>query len=204
MNTTVTTTGLSVTATATKSLLISTVDAETGFGPSAILAADNGMAEKIYPVTGAATVGTFKKLTAEDMKHVNPDGSIASGYTAVYESTTTDYFHDKVWLSVDTAGVATDVSYTIKVTTEATVPDEIYKAMRVGFIVDDASTMTTVEITALDTDITATLFNDADGTGVTNIDIYVWIEGTDSDCYNANAMNLNDFDIALNFSIPTT
>lgn len=198
MNNQVTATGMQVTATALTSLLISTTNANEGFAASATFEADNDMTLTIVPVTQtAAEANTFNKLTTDGMKMVNPDGTLSG--TATYESTGTDFFHDKFWLSVDDDTVGTVVNYSFQVASTAETPDEIYKAMRVGFW--DGETMKVVEVSELETEYTGELYITTATNQVSAWEIYVWYEGTDSDCKNANAVNGDAFSIELTFTL---
>lgn len=205
-NTKVDATGATVTATTVKALLIDTTNFN-GYSTVA-MAADNSPEAAMWPVTDAKdNVGhalTFSKLTADQMKSVASNGTTAQ---VASTSTTVDYFHDTVYLKLD--GEGTEASETIKVTPTMTytgsgTAKDIYKAVHVA--VYDVAADTFIEFdmgeqtlgtAAASQDLTTLNYN-ADAK---QYEVYMWIDGPDTECYNANTGSLQSFSCNLAFEI---
>lgn len=200
-NTTVTATGLQMSAKASSSLLISNTSSSTGFSNTVALANDVTDPNTNFAPTQDTQSGntlTFKRLTTADMQHVNPDGSIATGYTPVMEATTKDNYHDTVWLRYEGSSTATVTFKASIANAEAT--DAIYKAMHVAVLT--GNTKYEIEFAALDTQVTCGSSISIAAGSTAECNVYAWVDGEDSDCKNANAKAGNTFTIDLEFSIP--
>ena len=203
MNTTVTATGMSVTAEAPTSLLISTKSATDGFGSTATLENSNDSASaKFSPVSYSGVCNKWFGLTSEAMTLVNEkgklqgvtavdDGSAETAFTslkfntdkAVYKESH-DFYHDTVWLKVD-GKENKDVKATLAYETDTTA-NTIKNAMHVVFVVG-GNVVSTIDMGGEDAALTtvnlATLTANAAGT---QIEIYYFLSGNDDDCKNAN------------------
>ena len=224
MNSTVQATGMTVTAVAPASLWISQ-DGSTWV--SAITFAnevvDNtettdvneGAPAQFKPVTPKTQTTfdawTFKQLTDAASTRVEADGTIdnlaESDYVDSYS-----FFKDQFKLQLQsTAGDTAPLSAQVKVSTTASTPDEIWRALRVA-IVTEGQTLTF----AFDDDATTDAkpdkydeYTDAQtftakivaGGADTNVVVYAWFEGNDLDCKNANALNTTNFTIEVKFDI---
>lgn len=223
MNTEVTATGMSVTAQAPTSLLISNTNASTGFGSSVTLANDVATPDAAFvPVAYAGACTGFYKLTSEAMKKVNEngrvadfsevaDGSAASAFTsaeiatdtAAYADGSKSVYHDQVWLKVEgekNQVVTATAQYTNS-------PSETIKAaMHVVFVINGA-VVATCDMggdsgSGVTTSTLATLTANA---AATQVDIYYFLSGNDTDCKNSNitADALLNIDITFNAADPT-
>ena len=204
MNTEVTATGMSVTAQAPTSLLISNTSATEDFGSTVALANDvTTPDEKFVPVAYAGVCASFYKLTADAMKKVNENGRIvgftekADGDTAsnfsgaeistgvpAYTDGGKSVYHDQVWLKVEGQKNQT-VTATVKYTGSPSA--EIKAAMHVVFVIDGAVAATCDmggdSGSGVTTATLATLTANAAGKSV---DIYYFLSGNDTDCKNSN------------------
>ena len=216
MNTTVTATGMSVTAEAPTSLLISTTSATTGFGSTVTLEnANTDAPEKFSPVSYAGVCAKWYGLTSDAMALVDENG-VMQGVTAVTDgaaeseftdSKTTDnklvysvsnaFYHDIVWLKVDgkdKKAVKATLAYE-----DGTTANTIKNAMHVVFVVGGkvVSTIDMGNNDALTTGKLADLEANAAGT---QIDIYYFLSGTDTDCKNANISADSTMSIKITFN----
>ena len=202
MNTTVTATGMSVTAEAPTSLLISKTSATAGFGSTVALTNANNEAPTTFsPVSYAGVCTKWYGLTADAKALVNENG-VMQGVTAVTDGANEEsfsdlkinsdkpvyeiskaFYHATVWLKVD-GKENKDVKATLAYET-GTTSDSIKNAMHVVFVVGGkvVSTIDMGDNSALITANLATLTANADGT---QIDIYYFLSGNDIDCKNAN------------------
>lgn len=217
MNTTVTATGMSVTAKAPTSLLISKTNATEGFGSTVALTnLTPEPADYFVPVAYAGEAGTWYKLNALGMAGIDQlgrpttftmveDGANSSefdnahvGGQSVYEPATNHVFHSTVWLKVDgelSKTVKASVEYIGDITTE-----KIKDAMHVVFVVG-GEVKDTVNMGGADkkliTDTLATLVANADGT---QVDIYYFLSGNDPDCMNQNMQQDATMSITITFT----
>lgn len=205
-NTKVDATGATVTATTVKALLIDTASF-TGYSTVA-MEADNSPASAMWPVTDTKDavnhVLTFNKLTADQMKNVASNGTTSETAST---ATTVDYFHDTVYLKLD--GEGTDTSEIIKVTPTMTYTGsgsakDIYKSVHVAvydvtadnFIEFDMGAQT-LGTAAASQDLTTLEYNAV----AKQYEVYMWIDGPDTDCFNANTGSLQSFSCNLAFEI---
>lgn len=212
MNTTVTATGMQVKATVPESLLISITSATEGFSDTVTLASDVATPNSTFTPTKDAisdTTVSFQKLTAEDLKHVNPNGTIATGYTPVFEATAKDHYHDTIWLSLtgadSSASPATNrqivVSAAITDKEETASSDTIYKALHVGLVTGSGTMVEITGFTALGTATTSqNLVVLTYNAAATQIEVYCWLDGEDSNCYNGASLNADQYEINLTFA----
>lgn len=218
MNQTVTATGMSVTAKAPTSLLISNTSAAAGFGSTVGLTNDTASAATEFaPVAYSGEAESWYKLTTVGMAHINENGR-ASGFTevadgaaelsftdtkigedAVYESADTMVYHDQVWLKVEGEK---DQTVTVAADYTSTVADEIKSAMHivfvVGGVVKDTLDMGGVGVkTTSGTLMTLEANNEGGGTLV---DIYYFLSGNDAECKNINISQNDTMSIDLTFN----
>ena len=205
MNTEVTATGMSVTAQAPTSLLISNTSATTGFGSSVTLENSNTSAPSTFVPVAYDTVGAkFYALSDKAMSKVNQagrvisnnftevsDGSAASAFTSAAIDAAGDayveslcFYHDQIWLKVEGQKNQT-VTATAKYTNSPT--SAIKGAMHVVFVIG-GSVVATCDMggdtgTGVTTSTLATLTANDDATLV---DIYYFLSGNDTDCKNSN------------------
>ena len=218
MNTEVTATGMSVTAQAPTSLLISNTSATAGFGSSVALANDVTTPDSAFvPVAYAGACTGFYKLTSAAMAKVNEngrvvaadfsevaDGSAALSFTnaeissgvAAYADGGKSVYHDTVWLKVEgekNQVVTATVAYT-------GTPSEVIKgAMHVVFVIGGAvAAECDMGGNPVTTSTLATLTaNDEDGG--TQVDIYYFLSGNDTDCKNVNITQNTTLSIDITF-----
>ena len=217
MNTTVTATGMSISASAPTSLLISTISATSTFRSSAVLANDVTTPDaKFAPVAYAGACESFYKISDDAMAHINEAGRTDGGFTEiadgqpatsftnakvdstkdVYVDGSKSVFHDTVWLKVegkDNKDVICTVAYANAPATN--IKDAMHVVFVVGGVVKSTIDMGgTKETTSL-----ATLTANADGTP---IDIYYFLSGNDTDCKNSSISQDDTLSITLTFSHP--
>lgn len=155
MNTTVTATGMQVTAKVPDSLQISVTDANTNFGSTVALVNDGSISTlgdgAIVPTrytvtTDSPALPTFYKLTDDAAASVNENGeltgvhaSAALGEGATYTATTADFFVDKMWLKLE--GVANQKkAVNVKVEWAGDpVADSIKTALHILFVDEDGN-----------------------------------------------------------------
>lgn len=204
-NSTATATGLHISAKASSSLLVSNTS-NSGFSASTTLAPDNrGDAEDfvVEPATHDASYA-FKKLSADAKEHVGTNGQFLSDYTpdeTTYVSTTYDYMHDEIFMLY--AGGESGGIVTAKATLSNASPigDTIWKAVHVDMVDKDGAQAAHFEFSALGTAVTAANQLSVSSTGETKYDIYMWVEGTDPDCYNGAALNGEGYSLSFEFTI---
>lgn len=149
MNTTVTATGMQVTAKVPDSLQISVTDATLDFGSTVALVNDtsiSALSGAIVPTRHTATTDsivlpTFYKLTDDAAASVNELGKLTGehasaslGDEATYTATTADFFVDQMWLKLE--GVANQ-SKAVNVKVEwdgSPVADSIKTALHILFV----------------------------------------------------------------------
>lgn len=150
MNTTVTATGMQVTAKVPDSLQISVTDANTNFGSTVALVNDGSISTlgdgAIVPTRHTATTDstglpTFYKLTDDAAASVNELGKLTGdhasaplGEGATYTATTADFFVDQMWLKLE--GVANQSkAVNVKVEWDGDpVADSIKTALHILFV----------------------------------------------------------------------
>ncbi|MGI6716577.1 MAG: hypothetical protein ACOX3X_05195 [Eubacteriales bacterium] len=214
MNTQVTATGMSVTAKAPTSLLISKTSATEGFGSTVALTnLTPEPADYFVPVAYAGKAESWYKLNELGMADINQlgrpttftmvtDGADSSefnnahvGGQSVYEPAPKHVFHSTVWLKVDG-----ELSKNVKASVEYiddTTAEKIKDAMHVVFVVG-GSVVATVDMGGtLTTGELATLAANADGT---QVDIYYFLSGNDPDCMNQNMTQDATMSITITFT----
>lgn len=218
MNTEVTATGMSVTAQAPTSLLISNTSASAGFGSSVTLANDVATPDSAFvPVAYAGACTGFYKLTTDAMKTVNEngavavalqvaDGSAASAFTgkevdtdvAAYADGGKSVYHDTVWLKVEgekNQVVTATAAYT------GSPSENIKAAMHVVFVIGGA-VVATCDMggdsgSGVTTSTLATLTANA---AATQVEIYYFLSGNDTDCKNSNITTDTTLNIDITFN----
>ncbi|MCQ2771488.1 MAG: hypothetical protein MJ236_06820 [Clostridia bacterium] len=170
----------------------------------------NTPSDILDPVTKGKVEGD-PSTDAVDFKKIDPsqttvdaDGKIVG--TAVYVDTTVDYVKSQVWLKY--AGKdAADIE--VKAVLGNSSPaDQMYLAARVALY--EVGTLTELgtdmEFTACGTDSTnsATISMAAKTETPVGYDVYVWFEGSDTDCKNLNAVNGDTYSVTLKFNIKTS
>ena len=213
VNSQVTATGLTVTAVAPASLWIMQDDDTvrvTAIDLENENTSSNG--KQFSPVTpnskATANAWTFKTLTGDAAQFVAEDGTIAEG-KADWLDTTNYHYMDTIKLALDgQTGQKTMINAQHQVVwgnkpsgedarTEA---DGIYKAIHVALV--SGSTVIEFDTAALNTYSAAQNFIELTAAAeATEVYVYVWIEGTDTDCKNANAYNLDNFTVSIIFNL---
>ena len=163
---------------------------------------------------------TFAELTGAASQRVKNDGTIENLASADL-TTSTSFYKDDFYLKLDAKNgndaevyVNVGVSHALGSDPAA---DEIYKALRVAVATGEAGAVgtavvfaptaistdgTSIVLAPLDTGVTSnTLVTLEAGAAATKVVVYAWIEGTDTDCMNDNALNEDLFEITLYFSI---
>lgn len=211
-NTSATAEGLQIKAQAASSLLIS--ESETGdYKPKAKMEKLNSPSATMEPVTigkasGSASTDTvdFKKITDETKKHINSNGEFVADETfteAVYTDTTTDYIKSQIWVLYSGSETSPSVDVTAKLSAENP-SDGIYKAVHVALYEPGAKTADAAvfdfTFSAVGTATAAKNFSVVSKTAK-GFDVYVWVEGTSGECYNANAINGDLYSVSLSFTL---
>ena len=218
-NKTVTATGMNLAAKADSSLLISD---KSGADFSNTMLLQNDVATPaayMDPVkaTFSDSEGTysFKKLNEDGkayvsdlgvFKYTGTDGKTIDDFLV---DTTNSHYHDSMWLKYDAPYEGTSAP-TQTVNMAATMKSEgteaIYKSFRVALVdVENKVVLDTFSFTTLgdagkvSSDKTITLTT---GTAK-QVDVYAWLEGPDSNCFNANAIKGQAYTVDLEFSIPS-
>lgn len=219
MNSTVNATGMQIACSAPTSLLISTVSATSTFRSSASLENDVTTPDaKFSPVAYAGACASFYKITDAAMAHITEDGRGDSGFTeiadgqaadkfttakvdsteAAYADGSKSVFHDTVWLKVegkDDKAVICTVAYANAPATD------IKDAMHVVFVVDGA-VKSTIDMGG--TKVTSSLATLTANAAGTQVDIYYFLSGNDTDCKNSNISQDDTLSITLTFSHPAS
>ncbi len=237
MNNSVTATGMSVTATAPSSLLISTTSATAGFGSTVTLenfnrsAPSAGFSPAAYAIADDATSGAkpsaWYELTSAGAALVNETGAFnnsinkiddgsessafsqaetsATGGTAMYQPSNS-YYTDTVWLKME-GDEDKDIKATV--TVDSSVASEgIVDAMHVLFVVSDevvadldlgSATNGSLETT----EKIVSLAKNATGGG-TQVDIYYYLSGNDTDCKNSVLPADKTLSVTITFSVTDT
>lgn len=207
-NTSATAEGLKIQAVASSSLLISATKGGA-YGANAQISANNSMKGICDPVTkgkadgssGSTTEQNFKKLDDDCKEFVMSNGEIADD-KAKYVDTTNDYAKSAVYLMY--SGTETDPSVDAKVTINGTdkTGNNIWKAIHVAlYTADTATSVADFQVSSLGT---ATAVKNI--TGIVSgtefpLDVYVWVEGKDSECFNNNALSGIEYGIKIEFSL---
>lgn len=139
------------------------------------------------------------------MTKVTASGGFKSGYSEVLEDTTTDYFHDTFYLKLDGSGSATTETITVKPTLTYSGNAEnakLAKAIHVAVIMKDNNTAIDFDMgtTISATDLATLTYN---ANSATQFEVYVYLDGDDTDCYNANIGSVRNFSVSLEFEIKT-
>ena len=210
MNTQVTATGISVTAQAPKTLLIS--NNSTDFGATVALTNSNDdFKDEISPVTAytdssktALLAGNaFYKLTSKSLASVNSAGALTGDAASApvadndyYDvATTTDVYKAQLWLKVE----GTNATQTLQVQpsfVDGSTTEEIKKAFHVLFVFEGGTFVDFDMSTATAIDLCDIVGNAA----ATKVTVFVYLDGTDSDCKNANITAKAIANITLTFS----
>ena len=229
MNDTVQASNMQVTAVAPASLWISQNTDTPVWGSSINLSSETPTegvtAGQFKPVTlrnTAAAEGTpgtafdawvFKQLTSAASEKVAIDGTLAGQLSDADLEASNSYYKDKFLVRLEsTEGDRTTLSVAVKVSDlDATVTDAIWKALRVAVVIDgealtfafDDDNSDGEPYAALGATAAAKKFEKliVAGSADTEVVVYAWYEGTDKDCFNANALNTDTFKIDLVFSI---
>lgn len=203
-NTQVTASGISMQAEAGDSLLISVDGATTGFSDSATLANDNSsQSGTVYtPVkyTNTSGVIAFQELKASVLKYVDPVTGAIDDSKADY-TTSTSYFHDDTWLKYVGEANA-KVKFEAKITPPATLNDSIYKAFHIMAV--SGGTCYEIDVNAKESWVACSTnipVDVATSSTSTKVEIYAFVYGPDSDCYNGAALKADIFTVDVRFSI---
>ena len=207
MNKSVTATGMSVTADAPESLLISATSATTGFGSTVALSSDTTVATQIVPSTDTHTGATytFYKLTDLAMKSVNEAGALtgAAGTADVtdndyYDETVVDYFKDSVWLKLE--GATGTKSLKVSVAYVSDPGQTVKTAMHILFVnPTDGAIVLDYDMTNAGTAQALTTLTS--GEAATAYDVYYFLDGADAECKNTNLTADTTMSIKLTFTI---
>lgn len=219
MNTTVTATGMQVTANAPTSLLISTTNATTDFGSTVALENDTEDAATMFsPVAYAGIAASWYQLTAKGMADIDENGrannftevsdgaetsafiSEKIGTDAVYTGANTMVYHDQIWLKVEGENSQT-VTATAAYVSNPTVTDKIKDAMHVVFVINGA-VVDTINMGGTDQKLTTKTLTTltANAENGTLVDIYYFLSGNDTDCMNKNIAQDDTMSIDLTFT----
>lgn len=215
-NKTVTATGMVLQAKADSSLLISD-KASADFSNTMALVNDvTTPAAYMDPVqsTFSSTDGTytFKKLTEAGKAYVKDDGSFV--YTGTDEKTIADFlvdttnshYHDSMWLKFEApeqSGAAATQTINMAATMKSDSTEAIYRAFRVALVdVGSKAVLDTYTFTALNTKVTSSVTITLTAGTAKQVDVYAWLEGADTNCFNANAVKGQAYTVDLEFSVP--
>lgn len=213
-NTSATADGLSIKAQASSSLLVSASEAGT-YGAKATMVKDNTPAAIMEPVIEGSVESTaikskavnFKKINDTTKGHVGSDGKIETGFTPVYVDTDVDYVQSQIWLAYSGADATPSVNVSAKLSSATTALDDIYKAVHVTLVAHEAETLSSpvadFTFSALDTDTAVQNFGIVSKVNK-GLDVYVWVDGNDENCKNANAINGDTYNVSLKFELKTT
>lgn len=217
-NKTVTATGMNLAAKADSSLLISDKSG-ADFSNTMLLANDvTTPAAYMDPVkaTFSDSEGTysFKKLSEEGKAYVHDDGSFVyngEGTKTIDDflvDTTNSHYHDSMWLKYDAPYEGTTAP-TQTVNMAATMKSEgteaIYKSFRVALVdVENKTVLDTFSFTTLGTKVDSTKTVTLTTGTAKQVDVYAWLEGADTNCFNANAIKGQAYTVDLEFSIPSS
>ncbi len=218
MNQQVTATGLTVSAEAPSSLLISNTSATEGFGASVVCQNDTaGAAELEYfvPVTYADACASWYQLTTDGAIDVGESGALNTesnrvtdggpaanftGLSTIYTSSTS-VFHETVWLKAEgenSVNVAATAAWDGDTPTAA-----IAGALHVVFVVDGA-VAATIDMTTPAGQNNVTLATLTNASGAKQVDIYYFLSGNDADCKNSNITADATISIKLTFAEAVT
>lgn len=219
MNNSVTATGLTVTASAPTSLMISVTNATTGFSSVVSLSNDNPDVSNVLPVTPYKQDGStlnvvsgaqkFFKLTPEAAATVNESGAVSSEIAAApveagtyyTDATTSDVFADKLWIKLEGAGTANEnVQKQLQVAaTWVQEPSESIKtAIHILFTDKDGNKLLDMDMSnPAAANLCKIQSAAAEGT---QINVYAYIYGNDSECRNANISTAIAANITLTFT----
>ena len=211
MNTQVEATGLQISAVAPASLWISQDDTED-WKTSVGLGNENTDApDQFAPVTEKTTTAfdawTFQELTGEASTKVELDGTIAEGDIEYKDEDSKSFYKDKILLKLQsTEGDTAPVKVQVKVTDlSAGATDAIYKAIHVAAVIDGEALEFDLGATTIGQLSAEQIFNAHIEAGEevdpTEVVIYAWIDGPDTDCKNENALNIDTFKIDLVFTV---
>ncbi len=222
MNTSVTATGMQVTASAGGDLLISRTSATTGFAAT-VSFSDVEDKNSLKPVSVSATSVSENDPTPEFYILSNKgEGMTADSYKAgtnatfALETTDGNYWKETVW--VMSSGAAVN-NLTAKIEVEnGTGAHAMDKSLRVMIVVNSKAAFIYAPISgytqkyqaitsnagASTTDETITVATDSildtiAKDGVAQLDIYIWYEGQDEACKSANAYSLQQTSFKVTF-----
>ena len=212
MNSEVKATGMNITAVAPASLWIAqdvAADATPAWASTMTLVAENTPDAQFAPSKVKTQTDfkawSFEKLDPASSAKVDINGNAPADATYI---DSTSFFKDTFLLKLDSqTGDTAAVSVKVAVSHADATADEIWKALRVAVVVD--GTTLTFEFSELNQTGAASLEYTAGqelvtltaGAAGTTAVVYAWLEGTDADCKNANALNCDLFSIDLSFSI---
>ena len=206
-NTSATAEGLQIKAQASSSLLISATSGGA-YGAKATIAPSNGMKAIVDPVTkgyvGSGSASTtsqdFKKLNDASKAKVLSDGTISAS-DATYVASTDDFAKSAVYLMYSGSDATPTVDAKVTIS-NASPQDNIWKSIHVAlYTAGTATSVADFQVTALGT-ATAVKNLGAITSGTEQAyDVYVWIEGTDTNCYNSNALAGDTYGISLDFAL---
>ena len=210
MNTQVTANNIKVTATAPASLLIST-NATSGFGSTVDLTPSPEI--KIVPVGFNAKESLYKlKAETSVQSQVDGDGKLPQGiaypndayFVSAVENQ--DYYFSRLYLKLDGTTDTQMVSVTVDIafTSQAATEEAIQKAFKVVLIFKDQDTDqdTKVIFEGDATDLEKQLFEITGNAAATEVQVYVYLDGNDEDCKNANISEETSLTVNLEFSLP--
>ena len=202
------------------SITLEHTDSTTALKPATVTATVEGDKTSIGTTTGSnptvtdiafynlgvnqGVVNAYGQAATKTMAEVLADDALTFGDWFV-ESDSTDYVTDSMWLKY--AGeAATKIDLGIEITYTGTAVD-IYKALHVAFVVNGKwynYDVSTFDHDTSEKKITKTIedFAGADiNNTATQVDLYVWYEGEDTDCYTNNALTTQALTINLNFTV---
>ena len=126
------------------------------------------------------------------------DNNAQTAAVAVYETASTHVYHDIIWLKLEgdqteTKQVTVSAAYTAQPT------DAIKNAMHIVFVVS-GNVVGTIDMGTTSTPVITTLTPNAESG--TQVDIYYFLSGNDTDCKNVNITADATMSVDLSFSIP--
>ena len=215
MNTQVTASGMSVTASAPKSLLISTSE-DTGFGNTVSLTSMTTVAGTIVPShynekmlfaklnnSGTAlvdqagdTYGVAK--TEMDAFIAGSDATFPTGKTYIAQ-TEEDYFKDDIYLKYEGENGTANITLSVAFATENT--DPVKTAMHVVVVNSEGTVVLDYDMSEAGTakDISGAVLTANEA--ATKYTVYYFLDGEDAECKNSNITANNTIGVTLTFAI---
>ena len=228
MNGAVTASGFEVKATAPAALWISTTDSNYGTEAkftatsnlnNQALAASQGAMAPVTPKDNSsakASAWAFQSLTEAAYKAVKEDGKVADDFEGtLYADDTKNFYKTSLWLLLegqhdDAAVEKKIVNVACNVDIQKEDADPIWKSLRIALVTDgdDVTTAGSVIFQPQDDPeegktvvaLSAQKLTTIAAQEHIQVYVYIWFEGEDDDCYNANAQHLDSYKIDFSFT----